>query len=111
MASTSAPASGAPSTVVPGQEEAYVKLDLKLINFSFLPIILRVRTSTPLFMVKRHLVERHGRLAELHIYRGAVSAENELSDGSFAAHTAHASAPSCISTSLRCCACGMLACR
>jgi hypothetical protein len=41
-----------------------------------------VRVTTPLFVVKRQLVERHGRLEALRLWKGSVSDENELTNDS-----------------------------
>lgn len=64
-----------------GVADLYVQLDFKLVHWSFLDWRIVVKTSTPLYMLKRAIVERHGRMAELHIYKDAVLPENELSNG------------------------------
>jgi hypothetical protein len=61
--------------------ELYVQLDFKLVAWSFLDWRILVKTSTPLYALKRSIVERHGRMAELHIYKDQVLPENELSNG------------------------------
>lgn len=32
-------------------------------------------------MIKRQLVERHGRMSELHLYKGVVTADTEMTNG------------------------------
>jgi len=59
---------------------SFVQLDMKLQNFQSLEFKPVINTASPLLVLKRLLVDRHGRLSELHIYRGHVSAENELLD-------------------------------
>ena len=61
-------------------KEKFVTLHLKLRDWHFLDFSLRLRVTTPLFKIRDHLVERHGNLAELSIFKGAVSEENEMSD-------------------------------
>jgi hypothetical protein len=71
----------APSSIA---EDMYVILDLKLVNFSYLDFKLLVKTTTPVHLIKRQLVERHGRMSELHLFKGGVSAETEMVNGSCA---------------------------
>ena len=60
--------------------ERFVTLHLKLRDWPFLDSSLRLRATAPLFKVRDHLVERHGHLAELRIFKGALAAEHEMAD-------------------------------
>lgn len=55
---------------------------VQLINWPFLKNAVRVKTSTPIFALKQRLVERHGRMSELKLYKGppmrANLVENEM---------------------------------
>jgi hypothetical protein len=63
-------------------EDLYVTLELKLVNWIYLDLKVRVRVTTPVFVLKRQLVERHGRLEALRLWKGAVADENEMSNDS-----------------------------
>lgn len=78
----------------------WVTLDMRLVNWSsvaraaladawhlysrdrrsYLNFELKLRDDTPLFSLKKRLVERHGRMTELRLYKDHVSPETELSD-------------------------------
>lgn len=44
---------------------SWVKLNMQLENWSYTNFELQLRVDTPLYVVKRKLVERHGRMTEL----------------------------------------------
>lgn len=43
---------------------------MKLLNWGFGSFDLRVRTDTPIVSIKRQLVDRHGRMADLRLFIG-----------------------------------------
>lgn len=58
----------------------WVTLDMKLVNWVYLNYTLRLKLDTPLYSLKKKLVERHGRMTELRLYKENVTPENELTD-------------------------------
>ncbi|CAM9533547.1 unnamed protein product, partial [Choristocarpus tenellus] len=68
-----------PLALMPDNER-WVTLDLKLLNWKYLDFKHRVKTSTHIFTVKKMLMERHGRVTDLVLCKGAFTEANELSD-------------------------------
>ncbi|CAM9187274.1 unnamed protein product [Discosporangium mesarthrocarpum] len=58
----------------------WVTLDLKLLNWKYLDFKYCVRTKTHVFTIKKMLMERHGRITDLVLCKGSFTEANELSD-------------------------------
>ena len=58
----------------------WVYVDVKLVNWSFANFTICVRTCTPLSTIAQKIKEKHGRIAELKLYRFPAHEKYELTD-------------------------------
>eukprot|EP00947_MAST-08B_sp_MAST-8B-sp1_P000315 g315.t1 len=59
-------------------EEEYITLDMKLINWAYMDFQVRVKTTTYLFQIKDEIKSRHGRVTDVVLYRDHVDDDNKL---------------------------------
>jgi len=58
----------------------WVRIDIKLLNWSYANFSLHLRTNTPLSYIKRKIEERHGSITDLQLFKQPPHKNNELKD-------------------------------
>mmetsp|Transcript_973 Transcript_973/g.1221 ORF Transcript_973/g.1221 Transcript_973/m.1221 type:complete len:148 (+) Transcript_973:20-463(+) len=69
-----------PSFVLAPEFEEWVTLQLNLLNWSYMNMDYRVKTSTHIFRIKNMLKEKHGRIEDLIICKDSFNEANEMAD-------------------------------
>ncbi|CAM9269728.1 unnamed protein product [Chrysoparadoxa australica] len=64
--------------VTGADNEEWVELDFKLLNWRYMNFTERVRTSTLLFTIRKLLMHRHGLIRDLVICKGSFTEANEM---------------------------------
>jgi hypothetical protein len=60
--------------------DEWVTLKLHLLNWKWLNQEIRVRTSTPLYALRKKIVEEHGNVSDLVVCVGSFAEANEMHD-------------------------------
>lgn len=61
-------------------EQNWIVLDMRLLNWSYMNFRLKLRQRTPVFSLKRELEERHGQITSIKLCLNHFADRNELVD-------------------------------
>ena len=64
--------------IKPKRKENDIKLNIRLPNWNFLDFTMDVTATTPLFLVKKKIVERFGPLRDLELFVDSVAEDNKV---------------------------------
>lgn len=66
--------------ILASDNEKWITLDMKLLNWRYSQEVRRVKTSTPVFTIKQWIADKHGSITDLKLCLGAFTESNELKD-------------------------------
>ncbi len=66
--------------VVPKENTGFVRVNLKLVNWTFDNQIVTLRVTTPLHSLARRVIEKHGHVRDLTFYKGQVIPTSIMAD-------------------------------
>ncbi len=65
--------------VIPKENTGYIRVNLKLVNWTFDNQTVILRATSPLYSLARRVIEKHGHVKELTFYKGQVNQTNIMS--------------------------------